>query len=922
MKSVTVEAFVAVCLLGVSFLVVDAQNPQRGRAAVPAPPTLGLEEGTLDFETPDFTLKLVRASQTVAALSPRGANGFDFTPADRLNGRASDGFNSLGDITFRVSIGDSGLWKDYSTSAARRPVEALTATAPVLAASNLAPTLPDDCPLEITRRWLIERGRLVLRFGVKNKTAVPVRIGALGLPMIFNNMLRGRPLSQMQEVNSFTDPAINQDGGYVQVTRLSGRGPALLVVPDGKTPLEAWRPLNEPNGPNNIFQRGNPYEGVFEWMVHSATYAENEWKGRQPWNAPTIAVLPPGQTQSYGVAFLVAPEIRDIERTLIANARPVAVGIPGYILPADLDAKLFLNYPRKVISVASDPARAIGITENAPTKGGWKSYTLRGKTWGRAQLLVTYDDGTRQAISYTVIKPASEAVADLGRFLFTRQWFVDPADPFRRSPSVMTYDRGNNRIVLQDARAWIAGLGDEGGSGPWLTAAMKVLGQPNKEEVGKFEQFIDGVLWGNLQYSEGPRQYGVKKSVFFYDPAALPNFPYDPAINWGSWTSWNKASAEAVNRAYDYPHVCAAYWSMYRLARNTEGLVTHHSWDWYLNQAFETANYLGTHNNIGNSRDGLMDGTIFLMLLDDLKREGWQSQAAALEGQLKARADEWNRRLLPFGSEMAWDSTGQEQIYAVTKYFAYGDKAKITLDSILGYMPSIPHWGYNGNARRFWDFFYGAAPGGTTERQIHHYGSGLNAIPVLSAFRDDPEDLHLLRVGYGGAMGGLSNIDQEGFASAAFHSFPQNMRWDTYSGDYGPNFFGVATNAATYLIQHPEFGWQAFGGNVRIDGDWIKLTPLDAFRRRVFIAPVGLWLELDAGTFDSVEVHSRTHAVRVGLSSANAFWTNARLRVDQPAQVAGIGTYRIREAFTNERGAMTIPLRRSVRWLEFVNEVR
>jgi hypothetical protein len=88
-------------------------------------------------------------------------------------------------------------------------------------------------------------------------------------------------------------------------------------------------------------------------------------------------------------------------------------------------------------------------------------------------------------------------------------------------------------------------------------------------------------------------------------------------------------------------------------------------------------------------------------------------------------------------------------------------------------------------------------------------------------------------------MGGLSNIDQEGFASAAFHSLPQNMRWDTYSGDYGPNFFGIAANAGTYLIRHEEFGWQAFGGNVTVDGDWIKLKPLDAFRRRVFIAPPG-----------------------------------------------------------------------------------
>src|SRR5262245_23104634 len=157
-----------------------------------------------------------------------------------------------------------------------------------------------------------------------------------------------------------------------------------------------------------------------------------------------------------------------------------------------------------------------------------------------------------------VIKPAAQAEADLGHFLFTRQWYVDPNHPFHRSPSVMTYDRANNRIALRDARVWIAGLGDDGGSGSWLAAAMKKFGQPNKDEIAKFEQFIDGRLWGNLQYSEGPRQYGVKKSLFYYDPAAQPDFRYDSRLNWGTWTSWNKASSEAVNRAYNYPHVMAS----------------------------------------------------------------------------------------------------------------------------------------------------------------------------------------------------------------------------------------------------------------------------------------------------------------------------------------------------------------------------
>lgn len=873
----------------------------------------------LEFDTPDFNLKLVRTSQTVAALQSKGANGFDFTPSDRIEQRSSDGFNALGDLTFRARVQSSAPWEDYSTGAARRPVEALPATTPVLAAADLSPTLPASCPLQITRRWLLDNGRLVLRFDLKNRVQSPVEIGALGLPMIFNNMLRGRRLPEMLEVNSFYDPAINEDGGYVQVTRLNGHGPALLVVPEDKTSFEAWRLLIEPNGPNNMFSRGNPYEGSFEWMVHSRAYAEREWQGKEQWNPPTMAVLAPGETRTYAVKFLVSPEIREIERTLIANRRPVAVGIPGYILPMDVNAKLFLNYPRKVMSITSEPRGAITIQENAPAKNGWKEYTLGGRTWGRVRLSITYEDGTNQALSYYVIKPAARAVSDLGNFLFTRQWYVEPNDPFHRSPSIMTYDRANNHVVTQDARAWIAGLGDEGGSGSWLAAAMKEFGQPNKDEIAKYEEFIDNVLWGKLQYSESANKYGVRKSLFYYDPAALPEFPYDSRLNWGTWTSWNKTQAEAVNRAYNYPHVVAAYWAIYRVARNYEGFVTRHTWDWYLNQAFETANFLGRHPSIGNSRDGLMDGTIFLLLLEDLKHENWIEQANTLEAQLKMRAEDWNRRAVPFGSEMAWDSTGQEQIYGVTKYFGYDDKAQITLDSIVGYMPSIPHWGYNGSARRFWDFFYGAAPGGAAERQLHHYGSGLNAIPVLAAFRSNPDDVYLLRVGYAGAMGGLSNIDQEGFAGTAFHSFAQNMHWDTYSGDYGPNFFGVAVNAGTYVINHPEFGWQAFGGNLRIDREWIKVQPRDAFRQRVYVAPRGLWLTLDSGTFDSVEISSKTHTVRIGLSPANPFARQARLHIEQPAKVAGIRTYHVKEKLASERGVFLIPLQDKTSWIELLD---
>ncbi len=898
----------------------QAQNQQApsGRPApTPTPtPTLGLEQGYLEFDTPDFTLKLVKASQTIAALQPKGGNGFDFTPADRLVQRASNGYQHVGDLTIRVRAGNTGEWKEYSTAAVRKAVTALSASGKTLAAADLTPTLPEDCPVQITRSWVLENGRLALRYELKNKTSQPLQIGALGIPMSFNNHITGRNLQQSHEICSFSDPYIGQDAGYLQVTRLTGKGPALVVVPESKTPFEAYQLLNEPMRPAQTF------EGTFAWMAHSQAYAENEWKGVEQWNPPTSATLAPNASRTYGVRFLLSDEIRNIEKTLAANNRPVAVGIPGYVMPQDIEGKLFLNSKSKVASIAAEPAGAITIRKDKPTSKGWQAYTLSGKTWGRSRLLVKYADGSNQSISYYVTKPSAQAVADMGNFLFTKQWFVDPNDPFRRSPSVMSYDREADKIVSQDSRVWIAGLGDEGGSGSWLAAAMKQFGQPKREEIAKYEQFIDGVLWGGLQYKDGPNKYGVRKSLFFYSPADAPGFQYDPALNWTTWTSWKKADAESIGRGYNYPHVVAAYWSMYRIARNTEGLVKNHGWDWYLEQAYQTTKFTFSRNannrnrrRVGYVELGLMEGDIFLMVLQDLKREGWTEKAADVEALMKERTERWRKEAYPFGSEMAWDSTGQEEVYAWCDYFGYDDKALVSLNSIIGYMPTVPHWGYNGNARRYWDFLYGGKIR-RIERQIHHYGSGMNAIPALSHFRKNPADDYLLRIGYGGTMGALTNIDQAGFASAAFHSFPSTLKWDPYSGDYGPNFFGHALNTATYLINHPEFGWQAFGGNVGRKGDWVKVQPLDSLRMRVYLASRGLWLTLDAGRFETVELNTRTGAVRLGLASATPETPQARLRIEQPAKIAGVGSYQPGQSLKQEREAFVIPLKQGTTWVE------
>ena len=892
-----------------------AQWFPAGRESRPGPL---FDAGLSRYETPEWKLSLMRSSGTVAGLEAKlpqkpksGPATYDFTPFDLLSARSVDGYFHLGDINLRLRTVGNEAWQGFSSAQERHPVVSLSPEPGELQRAQITPTMGADFPLQITRSWLLVEGHLTMRFTLHNPGTRAIEIGALGIPLIFNNVVSGRSLEEAHALANFSDPSIALDAGYIQVTRLDGHGPALVVVPDGKTPLEAYRPIDDlrrNRDGDTLFKDRTPrqqtFEGFYEWMVASSAYTQNEWKGVQEWNPGTSFVLQPGEDRTIGLRFLISPSIREIENTLAANQRPVAIGVPGYVLPMDLDGSLFLKAPKPVKKIEAEPAGAIDVTAEGSTEHGWLRYSLHAKKWGRVRLLITYEDGSQQSVHYRCVKAESEAVDNLGNFLFTKQWFDQKDDPFHRAPSIISYDREANAQVLQDQRAWIPGLSDEGGAGSWLAAAMKEYARPDKKQVDQFEQFIDGVLWGQLQYKDGSQKYGVRRSLFYYQPDKLPAGFYNKDIDWSTWESWSKEDSEGVWRSFNYPHVIAAYYAMYRIARNHPGMATHHDADWYLNQAYETVQAM-LHFGEGQAMLGQMEGTVFLNLLEDLRHEGKTSEADKLEEVMRKRAENWKREPYPFGSEMPWDSTGQEEVYAWCKHFGIEDKAQVTIDAITGYMPAIPNWGYNGNARRYWDFLYGGKYP-RIERQMHHYGSGLNAIPLFDAYRHHPEDLYLLRVAYGGNMGALTNIDQDGFASAAFHSYPDKMYFDPYSGDYGPNFLGHALAAGTYVAHDAEFGWLAFGGNLKTEGEKIVVTPRDSMRQRVFLASVGVWLTLDAGSFHQISFDSKTGEIELQLDGADRFTSRAFLRIESTLSLAS--TVKPAQSLQQERGAYAIPL--------------
>ena len=208
----------------------------------------------------------------------------------------------------------------------------------------------------------------------------------------------------------------------------------------------------------------------------------------------------------------------------------------------------------------------------------------------------------------------------------------------------MTYDRETNQIVMQDSRVWIAGLGDEGGGGAWLAAMMKELVEPNKEELDKLLQFVDGVLWGGLQYKDGPKSIRRAQESVLLSARSDAGRTTIAAISIGlpgpvgTRSIRNEWTVLTTIRTWPRRTGCSTAWRA-----TITGLVTNHPWDWYLQHAYETSvamtKYAGDYAVFGQ-----MEGTIFLQIMADLRREGMNTQADELEAKMRTRAERWKSR--------------------------------------------------------------------------------------------------------------------------------------------------------------------------------------------------------------------------------------------------------------------------------------
>lgn len=505
----------------------------------------------------------------------------------------------LGDVSLRVRPSASRTpYSLLATSQAATVTPIVPLPAGELAAASIALS---DKTLQLERHYAAATDGHGLRmwFTLTNKGSAAVEVGAWGATMMFKDMSVHYPgkmsLDSMAATDSFIDPAICGQHGFVSVTRMTGEGAVLLIVPENGTDFQAY-----------------PNDSPAQLMSLSKAYAENEWKNASgpQWLEPTSLVLAPGAAHTFAYRLLVADSVRTKDDALAAAGFAVLQAVPSYSIATDMQSSLLHVLPPRGQTLQStrvEPAGALTLgSPGKPFSNGFYALSVRGKVTGRARITLAYSDGTQHVASYYVLPPLNTHVHKYGTFLSDTAWYSNMSDPFGRGHSVLAWNRQLKKHIgvgdwdngYEDNRIFNNGLSDEAGAGTHVGLGAVVGGAVQPAVAAKLDLYINDTLYGikpglpfgaSLQCVDGreadeapscgpadavgPTEDGVMASMFWVptgNESRMPGYDYDERwfcdkdttkdcpSGWPGWR-WDQARAASLGRAYNYAHVSSSY---------------------------------------------------------------------------------------------------------------------------------------------------------------------------------------------------------------------------------------------------------------------------------------------------------------------------------------------------------------------------
>lgn len=637
---------------------------------------------------------------------------------------------------------------------------------------------------------------------------------------------------------------ITGHSSYIYWEKSSGNAPVLLLAPLSDGVFTQLKQEKEDKLFGERFGDGFGYEGLVR------AYAVDD---------SNRFSLRPGESKELKFCLAFINNETQINDMLNRLSLITMKAVPGMVGPINKD---FYVMTRPVTAQVDVFGPEDCIIESRIEKG-WRVNRIRFGAYGKRRIQVK-KDGNIASYCFFITEPVRDMIDRHAAFVAKNHLETNEKDPCYHG--LLMWDMVNKRRINSTFNPyfedWWRGGSDDPGLASGLFLAEKNVYRASEEEVKVLNAYVEDFILKRLTEQPGWRVHRMVPWYTMFEP-------------------WAGRGADDVWRAFNYVHVINVMYDMYRIQKQH-----HYSWmreaAEYLKMAYEYTkamfNYWMFPHGVGASEFGNMgEMTLPLYLAQALQKEGFVQEACEMAAIFDKKAHYFNSKQFPFGSEMVYDSTAFEAVYAYGKRIGSEHIMRAAAKASYSNRGKQPIWFlYNTDLRAGGDTSWNSS-----------YMTQLGAFPILDYTLDQGHiDEDWILSYYGASLsgwliynsGGYWSPDRENqgatgwitIASLINHTgqppknsarpengklgMPLSKGCVILSGEAGIGFFGALRTACSIVMEHSVLGIIGLGCSVdRKDGKE-RISPEDGLSVRFYHVPDRWKVETIGGCINEIVV--------------------------------------------------------------------
>jgi len=712
---------------------------------------------------------------------------------------------------------------------------------------------------DLDMSYRLEADGLYWDMKLTNRSDRPITFDSIGIPLLFNQIFRGDSTYKYEQ-NVMRHSLIAGEGSYIYWARTGDLAPFLVMMPGDKTGFAAIEKERKPNSKQNSGS-GSPFGR------HSSF--NDSWEGLVTViiEGSSGLVLAPGGSARYGFKLAWAHGVADIGRLAYENGQVDVEVLPGLVVPRDDRAVVVLRCKKEIHSLTASCPDQTDIRYEGERAGGYRIYSIAFMNDGEQTVTIHYGDGERMALSFFSMGKLDELIDRHAAFIADNHFETNPDDPCYHGLLMwdMTLKSRINATCNPYRDDWWAGGSDEIGLVSGLFLSEKNVYRPEEAQLKVLDLYLSDFVEERLTEQPGYRVHRMVPWFQMFEP-------------------WAGHGADDVWRAFNYVHVVNTYFNMYRIQRLC-GYPYLKPAAHYLGQAYQYTKAMFTYwmfpEGVGATEYGNMgELTIPLDLADALALEGMAAEAEWVKETAAAKAAFFGKAAYPFGSEMAYDSTAYEAVYAYAK--GAGDRTTMKKAAMASFANRghQPQWQYyNTDLRQHgethWNVSYMTQLGGWVLYDYALNEGDREYELVKSAYASYLAGWSLINLGYWdrdpaneGASCWILHMGEEDSKERKAGRVPLIKKAWQMSGESGLGYFAGLKMAASIIVDHPVLGMYGFGCDVEANGSIWTIRPRDGLRMRVYDTVNNWSIQVDQGAIRELEVDLSAKTIRAHVDNA------------------------------------------------------